>query len=196
MILRDLSKKFNEDISTFFRNELFSLEVRMHARMESRDKTVYPEYSDLLLLSLLGNVFSTSDRYHWTVTPAMLIMGQHLAQLSIRNLKDVFSGLFICSLIYSYQKLSKRYVPEVLYFLRRVLKAFSGKQSSNDLIECNLSIGKDLPWQVKAQPICLAEFNTEEDMSFKYRLFLKAVELVSIYSSLWIDISAYSLVVP
>lgn len=62
------------------------------------DSKTFPGPAELALLRLIGLVWSTSDLAHPVVAPAMLLMGQYLAQSRVRSLEDVVSGLFLCTL--------------------------------------------------------------------------------------------------
>jgi len=58
----------------------------------------FPGTSELALLKLIGEVWSTSDLRHPVVTPTMLLIAQYLGQGRIRTLADIASGLFLCSI--------------------------------------------------------------------------------------------------
>ncbi|KDN48010.1 hypothetical protein RSAG8_03026, partial [Rhizoctonia solani AG-8 WAC10335] len=57
------------------------------------------------------------DLNHAVGTPAMLLIGQYLAQARVRNLRDIASGLFLCTLVSQYESYSKRFAPEAVNFL-------------------------------------------------------------------------------
>jgi len=63
------------------------------------DSKTFPGCPEWVLLRLIGLTWSTSDFSHPVVTPAVLLMSQYLGQCRIRNLSDVGSGLFLCSLL-------------------------------------------------------------------------------------------------
>lgn len=63
------------------------------------DSKTFPGPSELALLRLIGAIWSTSDLSHPVVTPAMLLIGQYLGQCRVRNLSDLASGLFLCTLV-------------------------------------------------------------------------------------------------
>ncbi len=65
---------------------------------EASTSKTWPGYSELALLRLVGIVWSTSDMKHRVVGPARLLMGAYLELGRIRNLKDLASGLFLCTL--------------------------------------------------------------------------------------------------
>ncbi|CEL59285.1 putative nucleolar complex protein 14 OS=Schizosaccharomyces pombe (strain 972 / ATCC 24843) GN=nop14 PE=1 SV=1 [Rhizoctonia solani AG-1 IB] len=83
----------------------------------SPDARTWPGTAELALLRLIGVVWSTSDLNHAVGTPAMLLIGQYLSQARLRNLGDVASGLFLCTLVLQYESYSKRFVPEAINFL-------------------------------------------------------------------------------
>ena len=64
------------------------------------DSKTFPEAPELVFLRIVGSVWSTSDFSHPVAAPAMLLMGQYLAQCQIRRQSDIASGLFVCSLIH------------------------------------------------------------------------------------------------
>ncbi|KAH7344064.1 nucleolar protein 14 [Rhizoctonia solani] len=83
----------------------------------SADSRTWPGAAELALLRLVGVVWSTSDLNHAVGTPSMLLIGQYLAQARIRSLRDIASGLFLCTLVLQYESYSKRFVPEAVNFL-------------------------------------------------------------------------------
>ncbi|KAG8715845.1 nucleolar complex protein 14 [Ceratobasidium sp. 423] len=83
----------------------------------SAEARTWPGAPELALLRLVGVIWSTSDLNHAVGTPAMLLIGQYLAQARVRNLRDIASGLFLCTLVLQYESYSKRFVPEAVNFL-------------------------------------------------------------------------------
>jgi nucleolar protein 14 len=70
--------------------------ARGATRLESK---TLPRAPELVLLRLIGLIWSTSDYANPVVVPAVLLMGQYLAQSRVRNTADIASGLFICSIL-------------------------------------------------------------------------------------------------
>ena len=64
----------------------------------SESKT-YPRAPELVLLRLVGSIWSTSDYSNPVVMPAVLLIGQYLAQSRVRSTADLASGLFLCSIL-------------------------------------------------------------------------------------------------
>lgn len=63
------------------------------------DARTWPGSAELALLRLVGAIWSTSDLNHAVGAPAMLLIGQYLAQARVRSLSDVAAGLFLCTLV-------------------------------------------------------------------------------------------------
>ncbi|KAJ1019476.1 hypothetical protein NDA16_004593 [Ustilago loliicola] len=77
----------------------------------------WPGLPELTLLRLVGSVWPTSDKQHNVTTPLALLIAQYLGHARIRSVSDLASGLFLCSLVVSNEKESKRLFPEALNFL-------------------------------------------------------------------------------
>ncbi|WWC90039.1 uncharacterized protein L201_004969 [Kwoniella dendrophila CBS 6074] len=77
----------------------------------------FPGCAELVLLRLIDSIWSTSDFSHPVVAPAVLLMGQYLAQSRIRSTSDLASGLFLCSVLAHYEVLSNRVIPEAVNFV-------------------------------------------------------------------------------
>jgi nucleolar protein 14 len=63
------------------------------------DAKTLPRAPELVLLRIIGLVWSTSDFSHPVVAPAMLLMGQYLGQSRVRGVVDLAAGLFLCSIM-------------------------------------------------------------------------------------------------
>lgn len=79
----------------------------------------------LLLMRALPHIFPSTDKRHAVVTPALLLLGQILAQTPIKTRHDVVMGLFCAGLMLEYTKGAKRLAPEAMAFLASVLRLFA-----------------------------------------------------------------------
>jgi nucleolar protein 14 len=77
----------------------------------------WPGLAELSLFRVIGSVWPTSDMNHAVISPTRLLMGAYLGLGRIRSLQDIASGLFLCTLYFQFEHLSKRLVPEVINFL-------------------------------------------------------------------------------
>ncbi|KAK9356974.1 nucleolar protein 14 [Lipomyces doorenjongii] len=114
--IHDLAKAYPEPMAMAFREQLANVRDRLQAAIvRDRDQpTDYPLSSDMLLFVLIGVIFSTSDHFHLVVTPAMLLMGQHLTQFPVKTVGELAAGSLLARLFSKYQTLSRRYVPEAV----------------------------------------------------------------------------------
>lgn len=87
-----------------------------HGALDPAAKT-WPQLSELTFLRMCGLLWPTSDRWHAVAAPMSLLMAQYLAHSRIRSCQDMASALYLCSLVSSAQKESKRIVPEALNIL-------------------------------------------------------------------------------
>ncbi|KAJ1562154.1 nucleolar complex protein 14, partial [Nowakowskiella sp. JEL0078] len=94
----------------------------------------YPDFQDLMMLKISGDVFSTSDYQHPVITPIYLLVSQYLTQCRIRNEKDAAAGLFLCNLMLEYHKVSKRVMPEIIDFIQLILWLFSPNATTKKFI--------------------------------------------------------------
>lgn len=70
--------------------------ARGATQLESK---TFPGAPELVLLRLVGAIWSSSDFSHPVVAPAVLLIGQYLGHGRIRQVSDIASGLFLCTLL-------------------------------------------------------------------------------------------------
>ena len=114
--IHSLAKTFPVEIANSFRSHLE--EIR-----ESR--ALNPTAGDLVIFTAVGTIFPTSDHFHQAVTPAILSMGRYLGHKIPQTLSDYTRGAYLCTLCLQYQKLSKRYMPELISFIGKTLCALA-----------------------------------------------------------------------
>lgn len=116
--ISNLTEKYESLLLDSFREHL----KNAHERLLSQDSEQFPKKSDAILLTLIGRTFSTSDKFHLVVIPALLVAAESLEFMKPeQNKTDIFFGIFLCDLIIRYERISERVVPEVISFLQRVL---------------------------------------------------------------------------
>ena len=112
--IHSLAKTFPVEIANSFRSHLEDVQ---------ETRALSPTTGDLVLFTAIGTIFPTSDHFHQVVTPAILSMGRYLGQKIPQTLSDYTRGAYLCTLCLQYQKLSKRYVPELISFIANTLCA-------------------------------------------------------------------------
>ncbi|KAI0617805.1 Nucleolar protein 14 [Pyrenophora tritici-repentis] len=103
--IHSMARSYPVQIATKFREHLKNLQV-----------SNIPTPGDLALLSAIGSIFPTSDHFHQVVTPAITLMARWMGLTSPASTQDVATGAFIGALCLQYQRLSKRYVPELIRY--------------------------------------------------------------------------------
>ena len=111
-----MARSYPMEIAVTFRKHLASLQT---------DRPTSPTAGDLVLFTGIGEVFPTSDHSHPVVTPANLLMGRYLSQKIPQTLGDLATGTYLATLMLQYQRLSKRYIPEVVNYIMNALYALS-----------------------------------------------------------------------
>lgn len=78
-------------------------------------------------------VFPCSDFRHVVMTPAILLMCEYLMRCQVVSGRDIVVGSFLCSMVLSVTKQSRKLCPEALTFIRTLLlAAFDKIQGSAD----------------------------------------------------------------
>jgi nucleolar protein 14 len=97
-----LSKAYLVNSAEFFVAKLNILQKNLtrglQDPLEPSSKT-FPGAPELVFLRALGAIWSTSDMKHAVVGPAKCLMGAYLGLGRVRDLKDIASGLYLCSLL-------------------------------------------------------------------------------------------------
>ncbi|GAA5894804.1 snoRNA-binding rRNA-processing protein NOP14 [Sporobolomyces salmoneus] len=100
----------------------------------------WPGPAELTLLRVVGMVWSTSDLSHPVSAAAQLLNGEYLAQARVRNLSDLASGLFLCTLSAQYERDSKRLTPESTNFILAALLLLLPTSLTSKSLPCSFPI--------------------------------------------------------
>lgn len=212
--IRKLSQTYNEVLVENVRAEMEFIQTRI---VEGVDKVLK---RDLVFFLLVGYLFSTSDQYHLIVTPALILMNEILAASMHQptlSLRLIGQGVFVAENLLRYQRLAKRFDPEVASYLERVallllpeahlidnsthtlLSTITVKKSSMALSKTNSGAGK--AW---IKPISLLDLFAVQDLDLttKHAMLFKVLALINTAVSTWKDqaclleiVNAYILVV-
>lgn len=114
----NLTEKYEQLLLESYRKHI----TNAHERLLLQDPKQFPLKSDTILLTLVGRSFSTSDKFHLVVIPALLISCEALEFIKPEiNKTHMFFGLYICDLLVQYERISERIIPEVISFIHRLL---------------------------------------------------------------------------
>jgi nucleolar protein 14 len=87
--------------------------------------TAWPSTGVFLFLRALGHIFPVTDRRHYVVTPAMLLLAEMVAQTPVVSRYDLAMGILCSGLMLEYTKEAKRTVPEAMSFIASTIRLFS-----------------------------------------------------------------------
>jgi len=139
--IHSLAKTFSEEIGRAFRSHLNSMHKERPTALTAGDQ---------IILTAIASIFPTSDHFHQVVTPAMLCMTRYLGQKIPQTLSDLAVGTYLCTLCLQYQRLSKRYVPEVVsYVLTTLWALMPGKSKRTSRASPHHNLPESLRIQTK-----------------------------------------------
>ena len=175
---------------------------REHLTTIADERPLILSSGDMMVLTAVASIFPTSDQFHPVVTPAMLTVGRYLGQGSIQSLQDLGKGLYCCSLVLQYQRLAKRYMPEVISYLVSAMATLSPTavpSALERLLNVPLRLTEEplrIPSKYKAKVPAKASFRdlvqTPETGSGAAILTLHTcIQLTRALSDLWSDRTAY-----
>ncbi|KAI5950625.1 NOP14 [Candida margitis] len=197
-ILKNLANSYNQELVERMRRYLSEIETRVQG-----ETTLKP--SDLMFFVIVAMLFSTSDHYHLIVTPSVILMNQILSNIIYhpRDVQQLAQGAFLVDVLLSYQRLSKRYDPELVNFIEHSVLMLMPEPETFDIPKllslANPSVKFDLPKSTKFEKDHLISItdiyatitNNEEDASkFKSKLLIKLINLMDKSVGLWRDKSS------
>ncbi|CCK69495.1 snoRNA-binding rRNA-processing protein NOP14 KNAG_0C03910 [Huiozyma naganishii CBS 8797] len=180
-ILKTLSEKYNRALSDECRRTINEIQKRFKV-----SKFNGIQNSDLAFFILVGMLFSTSDLYHLVVTPCLILMSEILEQTRFNTIERLAYGCVITNILLKYERLSKRYVPEMAYFLQKALYTLLGSSTSSPCIRVDsnsISIDKDTKFD-KSQGITIklhliSTLNKSNSNEFSATVLLNLFEVLS-----------------
>ncbi|KAL2711161.1 putative nucleolar complex protein 14 [Kluyveromyces marxianus] len=195
-ILKALSEKFAIPLSEECRIIINEIQKRFK---ESQFYGLSP--ADLVFFSLVGMLFSSSDHYHLIITPCLLLIGEFLEQIRFNTVQKLLFGSLLVRIAIQYQRISKRYIPEITYFLHTSFKMLipgakvEGKPESSDKKEVSLSLPKNINWENVDFSLQLhVLFSTDLDTNDSVKSTIFANNLDSLdwcLTNIWKDLSAF-----
>lgn len=141
--VHSLAKTHGDAVGKAFRAQLSEIHAR--ARVTN---------TDLVTFTAIGSIYPTSDHFHQVVTPAITLIARWLGTTTPISASDSLIGSYLVALAIKYQRLSKRYIPEILRFTAAALQhpATLGDASLVTQHLRNLSQTMDLWVEQKACP--------------------------------------------
>ncbi|CAH6719223.1 probable nucleolar complex protein 14 [[Candida] jaroonii] len=110
-VLKKLCESYNETLVQTMRDEMLLIQERI--------ETNQLEKSDLIFFVICGFLFSTSDKYHLIVIPNLILMNE-----VVLNYKHDGIVVFMMDLLLQYQRISKRFIPEINFIIKDLLTKY------------------------------------------------------------------------
>ncbi|EEY63085.1 nucleolar protein, putative [Phytophthora infestans T30-4] len=123
-----LAQQMGDTAGIVVRELLAQLFKRLHKRAST---SAWPTLPELLLFKALTSVFPTSDLRHNVVSPMETLLGESLARGSVTSPQEATQALFTASLSLDMTRGKERFMPEVVSFLTRILRAFVTSSDEN-----------------------------------------------------------------
>ncbi|CAK8533932.1 unnamed protein product [Lathyrus sativus] len=91
--------------------------------IKNAENCSWPSSKTLCLFRLWSMIFPCSDFRHPVMTPVVLLMCEYLMRCPITSGRDIAIGSFLCSMLLSVFKQSKKFCPEAIIFIQTLLLA-------------------------------------------------------------------------
>ncbi|XP_066911191.1 nucleolar protein 14-like [Clytia hemisphaerica] len=207
-LFTDVQKHANKTMLSKIKN-LFK-KINQRVQRKGGQTRIFPSLSELTLLRLVCVLYPTSDLNHVITTPALVLIAMILAKGHFRDIKDVVSGLYLLQITYNYVKEAKRYLPEVIAFLSKLLFLAAPVNASIDKLSASvLNLRKEeknlilvkTKMKKKPQAINLVECLSikQDEVSsamdsdrFKLSCVWNVLQMTKKFSKLYVDLSSYN----
>jgi nucleolar protein 14 len=126
-----LAQQMSDTAGIVIRELLVQLFKRLHKRAST---SAWPTLPELLLFKSLATIFPTSDLRHNVVSPMETLLGESLARGTVSSPQEAAQAVFAASLSLDMTRSKERFMPELVSFLTRILRAFvtSGADDSEE----------------------------------------------------------------
>ncbi|CAI5737604.1 unnamed protein product [Hyaloperonospora brassicae] len=124
-----LAQQMGDSAGVVVRQVLAQLHKRLHKRTST---CAWPSLAELLLLKALTRIFPTSDLRHNVTSPIETLLGESLARGAVPSPHEAVQALFAASLSLDMTRAKERFVPELVTFLTRLLRAIVVAPASDD----------------------------------------------------------------
>ncbi|CCF56398.1 hypothetical protein KAFR_0B01000 [Kazachstania africana CBS 2517] len=192
-ILKTLSEKYNHALSDECRIIISEIQTNFKNSNFAGLNTGH-----LMFFILVGILFSTSDQYHLVITPSSILIGEFLEQIKFNTLTKIAFGAVLASISLQYQRISKRYIPELVYFIQKVLVTFIGTQNLIGLKSDtrDLALKDDISFTGKESDVLqlhkIFSADLDKDTSQKTILLHVLTSLERAMSQIWKEFSAFA----
>ncbi|KAI0383820.1 Nop14-like protein [Hypomontagnella monticulosa] len=188
--IHSLAKSYPIETANEFRTQLEDF---------GRSRPLSPTLGDLVNLTAIGTIFPTSDHFHQVATPAGLLVARNLERVP-KQIADYSQGLYLSTLAFQYQQVSKRYVPEAMNFCLNTLCALAPEKAKGTLgyfpiheptLGIRITNAQSVTVRKLAPTDCLNDISDEEAMSTKVAILATTIQLLDAAADLYSGKSAF-----
>ncbi|XP_057961275.1 uncharacterized protein LOC131153166 [Malania oleifera] len=115
------------------RERILRTRMQLCEALKNTGASCWPSLKTLGLLRLWSMIFPCSDFRHVVMTPALLLICEYLMRCPIMSGRDVAIGSFLCSMVLSVAKQSRKFCPEAIMFLQTLLVAAMDRKRASCL---------------------------------------------------------------
>ncbi|CDR37891.1 CYFA0S01e18800g1_1 [Cyberlindnera fabianii] len=182
--VKKLSEKYNNDLTEALRDKIQEIHERIVDSLAGEEDADFPMVSDLAFFAVVGRLYSTSDHYHLVVTPASIVMGEALEQVKYDTLQKLVAGVFIAQTFLTYQRISKRYIPEVTFFLQKALLSLIPGNVNDFRVSASPDAKFELPKTLSTTPSTLRisdlEREPEDEAAYKTGVLSRVLSVIEL----------------
>lgn len=150
--------------------------INLYKRLRS-PKTVskWPSLAELMLFKVLTQIFPKSDLRHNVISPMETLLGEALTLGTVSSPQEATQALFAITLVLHIAKEKKRFTPEVLIALKKILRAFLAPLEETQWLHDQL---KEVDASAELPALALTEASSASAASV-LRATCKAVEVAT-----------------
>lgn len=147
-------------------------------------KKNFPRFQCLVLFKISSKIYSVSDFRHPVVTPSITFMCDILSSPFATSYENIIFRIFVSKIIYDCVSYSGRYVPDVMFFLNKVLDLAIDKSN-----KFNLHVDQVVSVQEKAE----LSFKMPDRLcdETKVNIISEVIELLNQYAVLYTPLLSY-----
>ncbi|KAJ4788214.1 Nucleolar protein 14 [Rhynchospora pubera] len=111
------------------RQRIIQIRTRFCEDLKTPGKSGWPSLKTVMLMRLWSMTFPCSDFRHPVMTPMLFLICEYLMRCQIESSRDLAVGCFLCCMLLSLTKQSKKFCPEAMMFLQTLLlSCIDGRQ--------------------------------------------------------------------
>ncbi|XP_065652045.1 nucleolar protein 14 isoform X3 [Hydra vulgaris] len=196
-LMQDIPKHGTSVMQEKLKNIFKKISLQVNSKGNSN---MFPTLKELLFLKLISLLYPTSDLNHSVTTPSLVLIAMVMNKCHFKCFKDVYSGIFLLNILYGYIKLSKRYIPEAICFVSKLLYLATPMKKKTSFWILNLHkeeqnylmIEEKITKNAMPLSISLLTSDIQESISTRLSCIKNILLLSKMLCTLYIDLETFS----